>query len=526
MAQTQILKDQCTAQFLSPDVLFHIFDLAVAAEARIPHFRDGPGQVQSEEASAQEMGGLRSARFAPHNVSQVCKHWRDVALHSSRLWATLSVRTGDIYRRGLTLDDLSSVVKARLVKSGDAPLTLSLAFGYFGLERYALREPLDAFATFINAVFNERRRWKKVSFFSFLFLANRINVNLPVLEDFPLLEELSLRFPSHSNGRRAFGIPTIIDLSSCTELKTLELDGDFELVSDGSPLRKLTHIEIFKHDRSRFSRWGSFSANQVASLIQLAPALVTLILDIYPSQSARNLQSSSEGEIRLDQLKELHIRTNDKEEEVLPEVGALLNRLVLPALEDLNLEVARELDVVSLIKRSRRSIRVLSLNGSRCALESEVLDPIIITWLSHMPDLVDLWMDCVDLSCGLNKHLTLTRQSAQVGDLDGGNASANEPEHEGGAGMLSGSVSDHQDDDCPVVGLCPSLETVTLLQCEIASGAEVGNFVAMLGSRMREVKGSIGRVESFRTGDCDIFDIMDDETILKWIDEGVSLHLN
>ncbi|KLO09785.1 hypothetical protein SCHPADRAFT_943370 [Schizopora paradoxa] len=499
---------QFTAQFLSPDVLLRIFEFAVAFEAQIPHFRDGPGQQYSEEAAVQGMGGLRSASFAPHNVSQVCRNWRTVALDFSLLWSTLSVRSVDIYRKGFSLDDLASTVKARLQKSGNTPLTLSMAFGYFGFKRHYNLEPLDAFNTFINTVFSERRRWKKVSFFSFLAPVNPTRIDLPVFDNLSLLEELSMRIPLPCCGRRHSETPTMINLSSCTELRKLELDGDFELVSDGTTLEKLTHIEILKHDRSRFSRWGAFSAFHVAPLIQLAPVLVTLILDIYPSEPhLRTLQDLAGGDIRLAHLTELHIRTSDKEQEVLPEVGALLNRLVLPALEDLNLEVARELDVASLIKRSGCSIRVVSLDGTRCALESEVLDPMIVTWLSHMPELRELWMDAIDLSCGLNRHLTLTRRIANVGEV------------------FDGSVSEYQSDDGhSVVGLCRSLKTITLLQCEIASRNEVGDFVAMLGSRMREVKGSAGEVEAFRTGDCDIFDIVNDETILKWIDEGVSLH--
>ncbi|KLO09782.1 hypothetical protein SCHPADRAFT_892842 [Schizopora paradoxa] len=505
-----ISQHQCIAQFLSPDVLFYIFVLAVVSDADIPHFKDEPGEEYLEEEAVAAMPGLGSIVFAPQNISQ----------------------TVDIYRRVFTPEKLAF----RLKKSGVAPLTLSLALGFYDSDRFDNLDSLDTLHTFLDTVFSERRRWKKFSFLSFFF-RKYITGELPIFDDLPLLEELSMRIPLSSGSQRPLSSSTKIDLSTCTELRTLELDGDFDLISDGTVLKKLKHVELFKHGYSLFSHSGTSSTLQISSLLQLAPAIVTLIVDVYPSQPPRDLRTFARGEIRLDHLTKLHLRTSDKEKVVLPEAGALLNRLVLPALETLNLEVAQELDVVSFIKRSGCNIRAMSLDGSRYALTYEMLDSIIVTWLSHMPELLELFIEGIDLACGLNVHLTLRKQIVRAGEEGsanfGGDGSSdnvvrsdNEDEVAvGGPGQSSGGGGD---DDCSytVVGLCHSLQSITLLECENGSLSGLPDFVNMVGSRMRGVKGSVGKVERFKMEESDVSYIEKDETILKWIAEGVDFQFD
>ncbi|KLO09773.1 hypothetical protein SCHPADRAFT_549647 [Schizopora paradoxa] len=509
---TSVLRYRCAIQSLPLDTLIQIFALLVAADFSIANldFRgrrimmtrhyddsdeDDDEEGEEDVAQLEERQGFHSIHLAPRNVSQVCRRWRAVILDSSLLWSMLSIKTSDIYREGFTLEHLVSVVKDRLRKSGNAPLTVSLGLGYSGIGIRDFREPGDAFHTFIDTVASERQRWKKVYIVSFLCPSRR---NLPVFNDLPLLEELSICIPVPWDDHDVNSSTTTIDLSTCGELKTLKLDGKFEFISDGTVLKKLAHVEFTRHTNSPFSSHGAFTALQATFIAQLAPALVTLILDVFPSKGSSLLRPIPlDGEIRLEHLRELRIKTYDKVEAVLPEVAVFFNRLILPSLKVLEVELENHLDVASLINRSGCSIATLCFDASRGAMPKDESEALIVSWLSRMPELQELTIDNVEISSSLIAHLVLSRSA---------------PGETGG-----------DDDSCRIIGLCPSLKNLRLIQCDFYEWGLVRNFVNMLRSRLREAEGSVGKMEKFYAGDCDIRDIMKHTAVREWMAQGIDL---
>lgn len=446
---------------------------------------------RDEEEMFWERQGLHSNHLAPRNVSQVCQSWRDIVFDSSLLWSTLSVKTSDVFRRGFTLEDLVSVTKDRLRMSGNAPLTLSLSLGYPGIKVRDPRDPVDVLHTFVDTLLSERHRWKKMAIFSFLYPKKMI---LPVFRDLPLLEDLLISLPMPLEASDANKYPMKIDLSSCANLKTLKLDGNIELVSTGTVLRKLAHVELTRHTNSPFSFYNTFTALHATTIVQLAPALVTLVLDIFPSVGFRILPALMGEDIRLEHLEELRINTVDKDDAILVEIMVFFDRLVLPSLKILDVELTNSLDVAKLVERSGCSIATLAFDGSRKALQRDALEALVVSWLSQMPDLQELTINNVEISSTLIAHLTLPV-----------------PAH----------PAETRDDDEADVGLCPSLKNLRLIQSDFAERNLVRSFVNMLRTRIRGVGGSVGKLEKFYAGDCDVRDIAKHTAVREWFSQGV-----
>lgn len=538
------------AQTLPFDILVIVFAMAVAADAQLPDFREPRDGVRKAHAAVRALPNMFSRRSAPRNISQVCQDWRAVVEGAPQLWATIAM-----HEPAVTLyddDDVETMtlkIKNRLKLTGEAPLTLSGAVGYgFGDpqldwgDRYISR----MFQQFLELANNleERRRWKRVSFLSFISPINHSNL---VFRDFPLLEELSLRFPVvvdiNYNG------PTQVDVSSCTKLTTLKLDGDFDVLTNGTILEDLTHIEIFRHERSLYTDWGSITIVNALQLVQLAPSLVTLKLDVYPMG---NTEVEIIGDIWLPHLSELTLRTVDKDEAVVSQVGELLDVLILPSLTNLELELAPEMDVIALIERSECSITTLDVDGSRYffagdrygRVEEFTPDELVAGWLSFMPKLQSLSMYKVDMTEYLVECLTLFSSEeddvleafralpffedfADDSNLDGlGEIEADVVGGSVQASTVAGNDLDLGVEDDDDDNLCRSLKRMSLHLCEYNERVTpeiVGKFIDMLHSRLRDVEMSVGEMEAFYSLDCDMDDVMDDKAIQKWIKDGVDL---
>ncbi|KLO07312.1 hypothetical protein SCHPADRAFT_654135 [Schizopora paradoxa] len=522
------------AQKCPSDILFEIFKLLVTAETDLPDFREPQGDIREARMAVRALPNSFSRRFAPQNVSQVCRQWRYAARNCASLWARVAVHEpADALYDGNAMLGFHRKIRDRLALSGKAPLTLSAAVGYGFLDSRLCankdrRYIAEMFSIFLELAGHERHRWKRVSLISF---ASPFEDSIE-LRDFPLLEELSLRFLPPSRYERKS--PIEIDLSTCTELASLKLDGDFDVSFGDTPLEKLTHVEIFRHERSPETSFGSFDTVHTFNLCRSAPFLVVLILDIFPNTSTEVIiiefdDNSNDAKnsklLHLPHLTELRIRTADKHEDVVDEVSDFLDLLDLPSLRTLELEFAPEYGVEELIERSGCRITEFSVDGSRFLrergrhLEYEgSTDECFLEWLEVMPDLQSLSMHRFELSPDLVRCLILEQKQESVANSgeeetstisrDGGHLedeTATVPDDDAG-NDVDGAASSDEDGEDRDLNLFYSLKHISLHHCKLSEKSPEmdGLLVAMLGSRLKGVEGSMGKLEEFYSLDSDM----------------------
>ncbi len=232
----------CTASHRSfPPTISSKF--SVGQSLPIPNSPTSGSHAATSARRARRFGrwpNLFSPNAAPRNVSQVCRHWRNVALDYAPLWATVAVHDSAVLSNKVHLSNLHFRLKDRLARSREVPLTLSAAVGYRSLipgER-GCRDVTNlaaAFSMFFELAIGEQQRWKRVSLSSFI---QPVDMSFIRFDNLPLLEQLALRIPVRRIGDYNLELPIEIDLSSCTNLDTLKLDGDFKLSSDGTILEK------------------------------------------------------------------------------------------------------------------------------------------------------------------------------------------------------------------------------------------------------------------------------------------------
>ncbi len=230
------------------------------------------------------------------------------------------------------------------------------------------------------------------------------------------------------------------------------------------------------------------------------------------------------------------------------DISELFDRLVVPLLEDLELEAALELDVAGLVERSGCSIATLGIDGSR---HRDPPDALIVEWLSFMPDLKSLTLYNVNITGGLVYRLTLFGEGDEVAsdekgakeedkmDIDGDDEEVVSAE---GGVDVPGTSDDEEEPEVVVVDdnefgddhddgrdLCPLLKYLTLQESdydELFFPNIVEDFVDMLRSRMCGVTGSLGKVTRFCTVDCDMEGVAQDAEVEKWIRHGVNIRFH
>ncbi|KLO09776.1 hypothetical protein SCHPADRAFT_549702 [Schizopora paradoxa] len=547
------------AQTCPIDVLFEIFELLVSVETDLPDFREPQGDIREARTVVRALPNSFSRRFAPQNVSQVCRQWRYAVQHCPSLWARVAVHEpADALYDADDMERFYRKIRDRLVLSGKAPLTLSAAVGYGFLDfRLCANEDrryiAEMFRIFLELAGHERHRWKRVSFISF---ASSFEDAIE-LRDFPLLEELSLRLLPPS--RYEWNGPMGVDLSTCTELASLKLDGDFDVSFGDTPLEKLTHVEIFRHERSPETPFGSFDVVHAFNLCRSAPFLAVLILDVYPNISTEVITIEFGEFVCLSHLTELRIRTADKHEDVVDEVSDFLDLLELPSLRKLELELAPEFDVEELIKRSKCSITEFCIDGSRFLFERDrhlqydiSAGHCLLEWLDLMPDLQSLSMHEFELTTDFVRWLILIKEHESVEDNSTPSSSSSEDvtdrsEEATSTVFKSGrtedetatidepykititdvdeAVSSHEEGEDRDLNVCHLLKRISLHQCELSESSPKMDslLVAMLSSRLKGVEGSMGKLEEFYSLDSDMDDMPDVEIVVKWIESGIRL---
>ncbi|KAF7314729.1 Glucanase [Mycena kentingensis (nom. inval.)] len=184
----------------------------------------------------------------PMLLSLVCRRWRDVALSTSRLWASLHIV---IPGSQTTTDALRRVVKLWLSRAGAAPLSITTRLSntrrmqpFIGTSPTL---PLPDSTPFLQDLIPAARNWKRVE----LLLSTPDEWTLLATlrpDDTPLLQALDLRNEVSSNPMEPasdahvtklplFGVPSLRSF-------TYYVPGGLKSLPPSIPYRTLTHLDL------------------------------------------------------------------------------------------------------------------------------------------------------------------------------------------------------------------------------------------------------------------------------------------
>ncbi|CAA7262906.1 unnamed protein product [Cyclocybe aegerita] len=314
---------------LPPEVISHIFVLCVPEPIDIPiTFEDkGPS--------------------APLLIGAVCKRWHEIAWSTPDLWTTLY-----FYLDLNTLPQQQKQLEQWLVRSGELPLSIHL-----GIKRRV--GTISAFYPFIDIVNQQSYRWKGLYVYLPHILVSRLQVHNMTRS---VLENLWV-FPAAGGG------PELGDSS----------DGLLKGTTVHSP--KIIYIGAIhfgliniKWNNATSVQLSQISLSECLHLFSSAPSLIDCSLHSLTEDSL-HIAVPSTSTI-LHQLRHLEI-----EDSSWSISEALVDRLLLPALDVLEVDACSAESLRSLFIRSNCPIRTLAIS------ETDVGDGLLVQVCQTIPSL-------------------------------------------------------------------------------------------------------------------------------------------
>jgi hypothetical protein len=280
----------------------------------------------------------------------ICKHWRDVALSTPKLWSSINLELQEE-----TTEADVDLARTWLTRSGGMPLSLRVG---------ALLQP-PATHPVMGVLTQQAERWEHVTF---AIPFSMMNETRAAKNRLPRLRTLSISYIYDSER-----VPwtTLIDtFEVAPQLTNLTISWKTSLHVE-VPLTKLTRIHMS----------SNFSLDQCYHVLRRAPNLMECHLRIHD-----RILDPSHPIIHHSHLHTLKMVT-------VGNPGPLFDRLILPALHSFDYyeESAAwpQVQFVSLLSRSSCSLGKLSL----CFQHAHMKDDDLIECLHHMPSLVHLKLD-------------------------------------------------------------------------------------------------------------------------------------
>ncbi|KAF7972272.1 hypothetical protein HWV62_18604 [Athelia sp. TMB] len=313
----------------------------------------------------QEMLGGRS--IVP---AQICRHWREVAICTSRLWNCIKVS----YNGGKLAAD-EEMVSLWLQRSGGQPLNIMLgreAF-YWGQSEWENPE-------FDAAVHGQARRWKDVK----LHVNDAMTSFLKKIpEDLPMLDTLYI------SGRPRDRVTPFTNFRNASALRILTLNGRLSSPMPIFPWAQLTKCSLLRE--------GGYTSQDGYCVLSQAGNLRAYKMEL--DASTTNPDVRPPPGICLD-----HLLSLDIDIFMGTDVRYLLDPLTLPALTDLRIVESFGNDlpeyIAAMITRSRCTLKQLSI-GTR---DTEFTHDQLYNIFKHTPVLAELELT-FNGGAGLDKSL-------------------------------------------------------------------------------------------------------------------------
>lgn len=360
---------------LKPEILSLIFHEAVLA---------APEDLALRSASVDEViaASRESLRAALH-IAQVCGVWREIALKDGRLWSYFVIC-------GQWLPATRPVPDNLLAKTNNVPLNYTVM-----LKDQDYREHN---AAIVDLLIPQQYRWENVSFgWGKKFLPDVPEIRLT---NMPRLTTFVLNLPVVDYMRVS------IDFAQSTELRRVNISGDFDLLPVAKPLDFLT-LPSTLNFRSVTGISEERFISSCLNFLEAAPLLEELVVLLHKkTHSATSPLSRKRQIVRgLQRLK-------------LNYANGILDNIALPSLEALHYEPKFRYDISA-------ELFVTFLNHSRPPLSYLCLGPLdggseekLLFILRLLPTLKHLSLSHWSVSSRFYRELTLGRKVVHCPNLE------------------------------------------------------------------------------------------------------------
>ncbi|KAK7065045.1 hypothetical protein R3P38DRAFT_3383422 [Favolaschia claudopus] len=237
---------------------------------------------------------LMDPKEAPLLFGHICRHWRDIALSTPMLWASIHIPL--TVRAGIELSAATIILERWLKLSGGCPLAISL----YSDDYESSLDPRHIVSMVLDVASRLRR----------LSLRGPFHIFLPLLslgpDSLPCLSRLELSDSTHPDTQIFKDHPeamNIIQLPSLTGISMLSAGMDYDLLS----LRwsQLTSLTLFQHNYASPEESGYFDGNKALEILRRCPNLRRCSLTITELDLNHCALSSDSAHISLPFLESL-----------------------------------------------------------------------------------------------------------------------------------------------------------------------------------------------------------------------------
>jgi hypothetical protein len=297
---------------------------------RIPHELLSRFIELSLPVGWDDMG--RSMGVLPH--SQVCSHWRNVALSMHTLWCRISTKLP-------CRESQIAAVQTRLMRSGNYPLTVTV-------RQQDRKLTWGEVEIVMNMIVQQSSRWRHVE----LSLAPQIYQRLPTIRGhLPCLETLVLRALAGISNIDYWRHLDLDIFSAAPKLRTLHIC-DHILMSQKIPLpwTQITDLSLSP----------SVALSRVLTVLRQCPSIVSCAVTIKPVDDGVPEQIPSQSSIILDRLHTLRVQAHSDTSLTDLNATTLFSSITIPAVNTITLTRTKVTDsFVAMLSRSACLIQTL-----------------------------------------------------------------------------------------------------------------------------------------------------------------------
>ncbi|TDL27989.1 hypothetical protein BD410DRAFT_338561 [Rickenella mellea] len=305
--------------------------------------------VDSVDKTNNRHSNILSTR-APLTLRRICQSWRQLALNTPLLWATIIAPVIADHSKEKIYPDLDKylyTIEDFIMRSGNCPLTISIIFRIDGSGGDVV---FAKFQAIITKLLLHVHRWRYIC------------LEIPRRSMWLVYARLSSGVPGLKSLALKQNFPTVlgesIDLSTAHHLEYLHIRFRAKIEWGGSTMHKMREMRVDNH-----------SIGEVLNWLTACPSLTHFVFREHPNSYLWNKKHRSKITIHtLASLVQCHFDLNNNIQSSL-----VLNSLHLPALKFFSLSINDVWPIfdysalVGFMERSHPALTVLNLNFDRLA---------------------------------------------------------------------------------------------------------------------------------------------------------------
>ncbi|KAK7007922.1 hypothetical protein R3P38DRAFT_2552473 [Favolaschia claudopus] len=239
---------------------------------------------------------LMDPREAPLLFGRICRHWRDIALSTPMLWASIHIPL--TVRAGIELSAVTLVLERWLNLSGGCPLAISL----YSDDYESSLDPCPMISMVLDVASRLRRLSLRGPLHNFLRILSLGSDSLPCLSGLELSNRGQPDFQLFKDHPKAMNIIQIPSLTRIAVSSAGMQHASLPLIWS-----QLTSLSLFQQNDAASQEFGHFDGNKALEVLRRCPSLRHCSLGITETDSHLNqcALSSNSAHISLPFLESL-----------------------------------------------------------------------------------------------------------------------------------------------------------------------------------------------------------------------------